>query len=54
MNKANQQNIILLGDERVGKTSILKWLVSGEFNRDHNTTVGVDFVSLPLTTRDGV
>jgi len=43
-NKAAQQTIIIIGDSSVGKTSIVTRFDSRNFNKDHISTVGVDFI----------
>ena len=34
---------IIVGDSSVGKSCILNRFVNGEYNRDFNTTIGVDY-----------
>ena len=38
--------VIVIGESRVGKTSILKSLESNRFDENTISTVGVDFVSI--------
>jgi len=44
--RPTRYKIILLGDEAVGKTSILSRCVSDQFNDVHEPTVGIDYASL--------
>lgn len=37
--------VVLLGDEGCGKTSIITRLMKDEYTKEHNATVGVDFIS---------
>lgn len=40
---------ILVGDTGVGKTSLISRFISGEFNIDHEFTVGVEFGAKTIT-----
>ena len=44
--------IIVIGETGVGKSSILKGLISGEFTDDHNVTIGVEFGNFLLKLND--
>lgn len=35
--------VIVIGETGVGKSSLLKYLIDGEFSEDHNVTIGVEF-----------
>lgn len=37
-------NIMIIGDGKVGKTSILKMFDKKKFSQDHIKTIGVDFI----------
>ena len=43
--KKKQVQIIILGDGAVGKTSIIKRYSDKEFDEEHITTLGLDFVT---------
>ena len=49
-----QLRFVLVGDSTVGKSSLLKYFVSGEFNNDSQPTVGVDFYVRTMDIDDGV
>ena len=40
--------LIVIGDENVGKTSILKRFKNNQFTGDYEPTVGLDFQSIPI------
>ena len=44
-----QVQIIILGDGAVGKTSIIKRYSDKEFDEEHITTLGLDFVTKKYT-----
>lgn len=35
--------VLVIGDTRVGKSSILVRLIEDKFNENHNVTIGVEF-----------
>merc|ERR1711966_447640 len=43
--KKRQVQIIILGDGAVGKTSLIKRYADQEFDEEHITTLGLDFVT---------
>ena len=47
--KKKQVQIIILGDGAVGKTSIIKRYSDKEFDEEHITTLGLDFVTKKYT-----
>jgi len=50
----NEYKLILIGDSSVGKTSLLKYFIDGEFNAKARTTVAVDFHSRLVEVKPGV
>lgn len=44
--------IVLLGDQSVGKSSILSRFVSDSFQENHNSTIGVDFIVKTIVCDD--
>ena len=40
--------LIVIGDENVGKTSIINRFKTNQFTGDYEPTVGLDFQSIPL------
>lgn len=52
---ASQQkvNIIVLGDQAVGKSSLLKMYSEKKFEATHMATLGLDFVSKTYSPPDG-
>uniref|UniRef100_A0A667Y8W1 Ras-related protein Rab n=1 Tax=Myripristis murdjan TaxID=586833 RepID=A0A667Y8W1_9TELE len=44
--------ILVIGDQNVGKTTFVHRYVSGQFNRDYRSTVGVDFSMKALQWSD--
>ena len=51
--KKPQVQIIILGDGAVGKTSIIKRYANAEFDEEHITTLGLDFVTRDFTPAQG-
>lgn len=45
--------IVMLGDSRVGKSSILKKFISNEFSHNYITTLGIDFLQKTIMV-DGI
>ena len=43
---------IIVGDSSVGKSCILNRFVNGEYNRDFNTTIGVDYENKMISIND--
>ena len=43
---------IIVGDSSVGKSCILNRFVNGEYNRDLNTTIGVDYENKMISIND--
>jgi small GTP-binding protein len=44
-----RSKVCLLGDQRVGKTSLIKRYIEGEFTSDYSPTLGADFVEKRFT-----
>jgi small GTP-binding protein len=44
-----RMNIMIIGDGKVGKTSILKMFDKKKFQQDHIKTIGVDFIKTSYT-----
>ena len=45
---ASKCKVVFLGAAGVGKTSLLSRLMYDDFNKDYNTTIGVDFFMKPV------
>jgi len=45
--------IIFLGDSNVGKTSIITMYMYGKCDSKHQATVGIDFITRSVTSKDG-
>ena len=50
----HKMNIIIVGDGKVGKTSILKRFDKRQFQPQHIRTIGVDFISAAYKSPEGV
>ena len=46
-------NIIVLGDQAVGKSSLLKMYAEKKFEANHLATLGLDFVSKTYQPKSG-
>ncbi|EFX61364.1 hypothetical protein DAPPUDRAFT_69789, partial [Daphnia pulex] len=44
--------IVFIGDQSVGKSSIINRFIKNEFDSAHNPTVGIDFVSKNVTVKE--
>lgn len=46
--------VISVGDFFVGKTAIARKYATGKFEADYKATIGVDFITKQVTTKDGI
>lgn len=53
MNNQTTFPIFLVGDSKVGKTTFLNRYLTGDFQREHNPTLGIDFRLVTVKTNYG-
>ena len=51
-NTQNKFKLVFLGDQSVGKTSIITRFMYGTFDAAYNTTIGIDFLSKTMYLED--
>ena len=47
-------SVIFIGDMAVGKTSLVKKFVTGEFDTNYKITIGIDFTSKKIMVQDKI
>lgn len=53
INMHNFFKVLVVGNAKCGKTSLVRRFTKGEFSDTYNTTIGADFVRKKLTCKDG-